>query len=138
MVALDLTRARLAAESLMVDACTITRDAKGADDDTLDQATGVLTPPNPDTTTVYSGPCLVHPVGNIPRPEGLSEGGVAIVTARYEATIPHTAAIARHGDVLTVTASQWNPGLVGRSFRVKEALAVSVNIRRSLLIEERT
>jgi hypothetical protein len=138
VVDLDLTTARAAAETLMVDTCRITRDAQGADDDTLDQTTGALTPPNPDTITVYSGMCLVHPSTNLPHPADIREGAVAIVATRMEAALPFSAAVARHGDVLIVTSSAWNPDLVGRSFRVKEALAVSFNIRRSVLLEERT
>lgn len=135
MVALDLTTARAATATLMVDTCTITRDAQGADDDTLDQNTGVLTPPIPDTTTIYAGTCLVRPAANSPRV--LTEGGDALTASLYEAILPHTSAAPLPGDVLTVTVSGWDAALVGRTFRVKEAHVASVNIRRSLLLEAR-
>lgn len=136
MVALDLTTARAATETIMVDTCTITLDAAGADDDTLDQNTGALTPPDLDATTLYTGACLVRPADNVPR--AVSEGGVAIVASLYEAILPHTAPAIPPGAVLTVTASEWNASLVDRVFRVRETIEATVHLRRRLLIEGRT
>ena len=135
MATLDLTAARDAVATIMVDACTVTRDAQGTDDDTLDQNTGTLTPPVPDTTTVYTGPCLVRPAQNQPR--AVSEGGAAITASLYECSLPYSAAVPNPGDVLTVTASAWDADLVGRTFRVKEGMVSGVNIRRSVLLEAR-
>lgn len=136
MVALDLTTARAAVATILVDTCTVTLDAPGADDDTLDQTTGVLTPPDPDTTTLYTGACLVRPADNVPRV--VSEGGVAITATLYEAVLPYSADVIPPGAVLTLTASSWDAALVDRSFRVRETVVSSVNLRRRLLLEART
>lgn len=135
MATLDLTTARAAAETIMVDTCTITRDAQGTDDDTLNQATGALTPPVPDIITVYAGRCLVRPAENVPR--SVAEGGVAITASLYEASLPYSAPVVSPGDLLAVTACVWDPALVGRAFRVRQALVTGVNIRRKVLMEDR-
>lgn len=136
MVALDLTTARAAAETLMVDACTITLDAQGGDDDTLDQNTGHLTSPNPDTTSIYTGKCHFHASANVPRI--MEEGGVSITTAAYEATIPSSAGVPPPGAVFTLTACAWDAAMVGRSWRVKQTVVATFNLRRALILEERT
>lgn len=135
MVALDLTTARAATETLMIDACTVTYDAPGADDDTLDQDTGALTPPDPDVVTVYAGPCHFHGAGRVPNV--VSEGGVAVSTSGYEAAIPSTADVPPPGAVFRLTACATDAALVDRSWRVKQTVVTSVNLRRLLVLEDR-
>lgn len=136
MVALDLTSARTAVETLMIDECSIVRDAQGGDDDTLNQTTGVLAPPVSDTTSIYTGKCHVHPATNVPRE--VSEGGDAITTAVYEAAIPFGAAVPMPGDVFAITACDWDASLVGRTWRIRQTVVASINLRRRLILEDRT
>ena len=41
--------------------CTITHNAMGIDDDSYNPVTMQLVAPNPETTVVYAGPCLLRP-----------------------------------------------------------------------------
>ncbi len=118
-VAAALDAVQVEVESLMVDACTITRDVDGVRDDTLDPATLELIPPNPDTTTVYSGPCGIaarNPSGQSTQ-SLTADGGDREWAARYTLKTPLAGPVPQPGDSVLITASR-DPGMVGVVFRV--------------------
>lgn len=135
MVVLELTSARLAAETLMIDECTIVRDSQGGDDDTLNQTTGTLAAPDNDTSSVYTGKCHFHAATNVPR--DINEGGDVVTAAVYEASIPHSATPPRQGDVFILTACDWDEALVGSTWRIRQTVVGTFNLRRRLILEER-
>ena len=118
----------------MADTCTITRDPQGTDDDVLDPATLVLTPPGGDGATVYDGKCLVR----IPRapiaPDlaGRQDLGIVHIHAR----IPAAAPAPRRGDVFTLTAvgPEGDASLVGREMWVEAVTAASFLVTRQLVL----
>lgn len=124
-------RAGAASQRLMVDACVIARDPDFVDDSTLDTETGDLEPGS--TVTVYSGKCLVAPVTR--QDYDAEEGGAPLVRGRYRATIPLESDEVVIGDVLTVTASQHDVMLVGKSFTVRSVPCSTNAFHRRLLMD---
>lgn len=116
---------RLAAQRLMVDACTVTRPgAYGAPDET----TGVAAR---TSTTVYTGVCRVKP-----EPPGEQTAGEReVVTRRFVVFLPVTVDGVAVGDVVTVTASVFDTGLVGAALTVVGVPVGSHLTARRLLAE---
>lgn len=140
---IDLTRSRTAAENVMVDECTITRDPQGVHDDVFDESTGrYLTPAATDTTTIYDGPCLV--VATSTRANGQkSEGGQDIFRQEYRLRIPVVDGhgndlIPLIGDTVTITDSLNDPAMVGREFTAIEVLGGSSTVSRRIRMTSRT
>lgn len=131
----DLSTARLAVEALMDDTCTITRDAEGFSDDVLDPVTGRLAPPNPDTTSVYTGRCKVSPGGT--QPSEREEGGSDVHARTYNGSVPWDAPMPAVGDLLTVASSHRDPQLVGKSFRVQSVAVSTFLVSRRMQLELR-
>lgn len=105
-----LLAGRAAAESLMVDACTINRATGGS---ATNLVTGVVT----DTkTTVYAGKCRVQSRALTAQSPDAGEASLAL--AQFEVQVPMSVVGVRTGDFVTITASALDPDLVGRSFRV--------------------
>lgn len=104
---------RAAAERLMVDTCTITRQTGH----TTNLSTGVITA---TTVTVYAGKCRVKQVTGGGQPassgsdSGVGEASLALVP--YQLQLPMSATGLGQGDRATVTASALDPDLVGRVF----------------------
>lgn len=107
-------RAAAAAERLMVDACTITRDPDFADDSTLNTTTGVLT--GAGTVEIYDGSCKIAPRDR--QASATNEGGAPQTWSRYRVSIPLSADEVAIGDVVTVTASVWEHLLPGQTLTV--------------------
>lgn len=106
-----LARGRAAAESLMVDTCTITRTTG----ETTNEDTGVVTP---TTATVYTGRCRIQQsqLGADSTPSDPGEAYVRLVA--FELQVPMSVVGLRVQDVITITASALDPDLVGRAFNV--------------------
>lgn len=131
----------------MDDTCEITWDPEGVEDDTLNTATGELTPPNPDSGTIYdastlgdggralSGRCKVSAIGRDPRTT--TEGGVAIRTGLYTGGLPWDAPIPPIGSILTMKSSRRDPDLVNKAFIVKDVVYGTFLISRKLMLEIR-
>lgn len=100
-LAAKATRAQRRAESIMVDACSITRPG----------AT-----PGAGDTTVYTGKCRVRVVSRGPE---LTPGTAGSQSSRFrtEVHIPATATGVRFNDLVTITDSL-NPNLTDTSSRV--------------------
>lgn len=106
-----LARGRAAAESLMVDTCTITRTTgESTNDDT-----GVVTL---TTSAIYTGRCRIQQsqLGADSTPADPGEAYVRLVA--FELQLPMSVTGLRVGDVATITASALDPDLVGRAFNI--------------------
>lgn len=106
-----LASGRAAAEALMTDACTITRQTG---EPTFDEQTGQYNYPPP--TPVYSGKCklqapsLVNPIEiDAPERTGLKEQSVLSLPIEVTPV---------KGDVAEFTAAAFDSNLVGRKFTV--------------------
>lgn len=104
-----LLRGRRAAESLMLDSCTITRPGEPVTDPNTGDVTNT-------STTVYAGKCKVQSKdSSTSNPEA---GGAVYTVVSRQVHIPANAADVRDGDVVTVTASRLNAFTVGKRYRV--------------------
>ena len=135
MATRNLTPLRLMIERRMMDTGTLTRDSQGADDDVLDQTTGVLTPPTSDSTTVYTGKALIYPTGLTQSLQ--PEGGRAYTEKTYTLRLPWDAAEPRVGDVWVTTTAQNDPHLDGRPLRVLQVDYSSLLTSRNMVVEDR-
>ena len=114
----------------MTDTCTISR--AGAGDPTYDPATDSYTYPTADE--IYVGKCRVKPADTVDLAE---EAGETVVGARrYVVSVPTSTTTVQRNDVLEVTASVLDSGLVGTKFRVLGALKGSQVTARRLACEE--
>ena len=104
-----LLRGRTAAESLMVDACTITRPGEP----TTDPVTGDVTN---SSTEVYAGKCKVQSKDSATSNPEAGEATFTVVSRQVH--IPANSAYVQDGDVVTITASRLNAFTVGKQYRV--------------------
>lgn len=110
MTALEATiRGRLAAEALMLDACTITRPGEVVTDPNTGDVTNT-------STTVYSGKCKVQSKDSATSSPEAGEATFTVVSRQVH--IPANAADVRDGDVVTITAARLNAFTVGKQYRV--------------------
>lgn len=124
-----LTAARAAAESLMLDTCTITR---GAGEPVWNDETGTYTTPAGET--LYQGPCKVQTYQAF---ESTPEAGEQRLTIqRYYVHVPVGAVKYQQGDRILVTASPYNPALAGSEFVVQGAHDKSLQTAHRLLVDE--
>lgn len=115
---------RREAESLMVDACTVTRGGGGR---VLDEATGtyVITA----GALLYDGRCRVRPVDNTDRV--VQSAGDAVSLFRYRLSVPVGAEAFEVDDKVTVTSAAADSAIVGLVLRVRQAqLGSTVTARR--------
>ncbi len=111
MIGDALLAGRSFAESLMVDRCTVTRPGG---EPVFDPSTGDYTPA-PDAT-VYDGPCRVQtPNTQETTPQ---YGGREVTVQDVVVSVPASVVDAQVGDTATVTASLFDPALVGARFTV--------------------
>ncbi|MCK9929326.1 DUF6093 family protein [Frankia sp. Mgl5] len=138
-VAAPLEAARLEVESLMTDACRITRQIDGVRDDALDPTTLELVPPVPDVIEIYVGPCGVsarNPSGQ--STQSLTEdAGDREWAARYTLKTPVAADVPQPGDTVEITACVRDPHLVGWTFRVIASTGGTFKLSRKTEIELR-
>ncbi|QDG65843.1 hypothetical protein NIBR502772_06095 [Pseudarthrobacter sp. NIBRBAC000502772] len=110
MTALDATlRGREAAESLMLDTCTITRPGTPV----TDPDSGNVTNPS---TEVYTGRCKVQSKDSATSNPEAGEATFTVVSRQVH--IPANSADVQDGDVITITASRLNAFTVGKQYRV--------------------
>lgn len=113
----------------MVDACELRgADVRGARDPATNQY--VMTP----GPLRYAGRCKVQTTDTIGR--GAAAGERVVMVTRFEVHLPVSAAAAKVGDVVTITASVNDPQLVGRRFRVASLVHKSFPTARRLAVEE--
>lgn len=124
-------RGRRMAESLMVDRCEIRRPpTPGA----LDPATG--TRPLVPGAVVYTGRCKVQ---TYEAHESTPQSGQHVYSVqRYYVHIPTSVSGVAVDDQITVTASELDPPLVGRTYRVAGLLHKSMATANRLIVDEVT
>ncbi len=111
MGAVDATlRGRVAAEALMLDACTVHRPGAPVTDPETGDVTN--TP-----VTVYSGKCKVQSKDSATSSPEAGEATFTVVSRQVH--IPANAADVQDGDVVTLTASKLNAFTVGKQYRVE-------------------
>lgn len=124
-----VTRGRIKAESIMLDACTVRRQTGTAYDD----ATGATTP---TWTALYSGPCRMRqPNASASR---TAAGEADVLLQALQLHLPMDAALLVPGDEVTVTASTNDPASIGRVFRIRAVPAHSHATARRYEVTERT
>ena len=102
-------RGRKAAESLMLDQCTITRPGEVVTDPETGDVTNT-------SIEVYSGKCKVQSKDSATATPEAGEHQFTVVSRQVH--IPANAADVRDGDVVTLTASALNAFTVGKQYRV--------------------
>ncbi|MGK3957891.1 DUF6093 family protein [Arthrobacter sp. R4] len=107
LAALPVFRAE--AESLMVDACTITRPGEPVTDPNNGNVTNTA-------TTVYTGKCKVQSKDSATSNPEAGEATFTVVSRQVH--IPANSADVQDGDVVTITASRLNAFTVGKQYRV--------------------
>lgn len=100
---------RREAESLMLDACMITRPGEPVTDPDTGDVTNTTTP-------VYSGKCKVQSKDSATSNPEAGEATFTVVSRQVH--IPANAADVQDGDVVTITASLLNTFTVGKQYRV--------------------
>lgn len=135
----SLEAARVQIESLMTDACRITRPIDGVRDDVLDPTTLQLVPPTPDVTVVYEGPCGI----SARNPSGQStqmlteDAGDREWAARYTLKTPVSATVPQPGDMVTIIGSARDPQMIGWEFRVVASTGGTFKLSRKTEVELR-
>jgi hypothetical protein len=124
-----LLRGRLAAESLMVDACTIRRKTGG----TTDPETGSIVPV---WAVVYTGKCKIQQVARLARPNDVGEAYK--ILDLIEVHVPTSATAFVPDDVITVDTSVLDPDLPARQLIVRGLIHKSFLTARRLLCQEVT
>ena len=127
-----LARGRTAAETLMVDRCTVRRPDRA--EPVRDPVTGDETFPTP---TVFESACKVQRYDG----QTSTESGVAgrVVTVdRLAVHLPVGSPSVQLDDEITIDASVHEPDLVGRVFRVAMAHTKSWATARRMVVEEVT
>ena len=122
-------RGRAAAESGMVDACTIQRVTGNSTNDT----TGVVTP---TYSTIYSGKGRVQQTVPVSKPHEV--GQAAVWLQRLELQVPMAVTGIASDDLVTITASLLDADLVGRTFHVRELGHKTHMTARRIQLEEVT
>jgi hypothetical protein len=123
-----ITRGRVAAEALMLDACTVTRVGSSS----TDPETGVITP---TLTTVYTGKCKVQQAA-VPSGSPTDIGEASVQLLQLQVHLPVSAVGVQADDTITVTASALDPELVGRVFVVRGTAHKSYLTARRLAVQE--
>ena len=122
-----IARGRRLAERLMVDQCIIQHQTGLV----TDPATGVV---SPAYATIYTGKCKVQTFTN--RELLKSAGEYQFVIQRYEVQVPVSAVGVQVNDEVVITATEFDPDLVGRSYRVVGLMNKSQATARRLGVEE--
>lgn len=125
-----IARARRRQRALFRDEGRLERPSKTK---TRNEATGDETPDDPEL--IYEGPLQLRPSERVGR--DLITGERRVRELVFEAKFPVDTA-AREGDVLTMTASAYDAGLPGRTFRVADVPVDGRQIARKVVLEEVT
>lgn len=116
----------------MVDECTIRRTI--GPPGPLDPDTGERAPA--PTEVVYTGKCKVQTYE--PHESKPESGDHVFTVQRYSLHIPATAAQIAVDDRAQITASELDPNLVGRTYRISGLLHKSMATAQRLLVDEVT
>lgn len=108
-------RGRAAAESIMVDACTVVRQGAAV----TNPDTGAVT--YPAAATVYSGRCRISGTSSagpaVAAPQDI--GGASVLLSTPVLQLPIATVDLQPDDLVTCTAAAMDPRLVGRTWRAR-------------------
>jgi hypothetical protein len=124
----ELPRLRAEAESIMVDAVTITR----AGAPVFDPNTGTYTP---GVVAVYSGPCRVRPLSGTAMAGSI--GDLDSSLTHYVISLPSSADGIERDDIALITASS-DADLVNRPLTVASVPLKTWSASRRIIVEDRT
>ncbi len=124
-----LARARIVAERLMVDTCTIRRSVSTS----TDPNSGDITP---TYATIYGGKCRVQQPSVDAR--SADAGEAYLLMLRLSVQVPMTVAGVRAGDEVLINSAVFDPDLPGRTFVVRELAHKTHATARRLGVEEKT
>lgn len=123
-----IARSRAMAESMMQDACTITRktgqsfnNSTGAYEDTF--------------STIYTGKCRVQ-TQTWQQAEQPSSGGRVMATAVFTVSVPMSVTGVEVDDIVTITSTTFDNDLDGQAFRVRQQVFKTHMTARRLLVEQ--
>jgi len=119
-------RGRQLAQKLMVDHCSITRQGRPV----VDPMTGKETP---GRTGVYLGPCRITNEQSFGHDE--ESAGATLAVERVTLHLPLGTATVAVNDRVEITGS-FNPGLVGRKYRIAYLASTSFAMETKYTIEE--
>ncbi len=125
-----LARGRVAAEALMVDACTIRRRT-GEGDESDDDGNVIVT-----YEDLYAGKCRVQQPSAQAAQEDVGEDFQLML--RLEVHLPMSVVGLEAGDEVTITASVHDPDLPGRVFLVRDLAHKTHATARRVGVTERT
>lgn len=108
-------RGRAKAEELMLSTCTITRGATSI----VDPDTGMITG---TTTTVYTGKCKVQQSAPASSPTVIGEAAVFLSSAQLHLPVSTETEDVAPDDLATINSCLPNPGMVGKTFRLRAPL----------------
>ena len=121
---------RARAESIMLDACTITRETTAYTDPQTGQQ-------SKNTTTIYTGRCRIQM--QVPGSASPAQPGEAyLLMLQLTVQLPIAVTGVQPGDIVTVTACPMDPELVNRKFRVQGLGHASHKTSRRLSVQEVT
>lgn len=126
---LAIAAGRAAAEKGMTDACTITRPGSG--EPTFDPETGQYD--EPERVTVYMGSCRVQYVDSPPTHPDTQTRRPVVRGSELQLPVEISTNVAVN-DIAVITASQYDPDLVGRKYTVGDDPAKSHATARRLPI----
>ena len=126
-----VTRGRRAAESMMVDTCTITRASAGAP--VVDNNNGTVTPAAP--ATIYAGPCRVQLPDAVEKAAEAGGDALSVQAAIISLPVAGSEAVAV-GDVVTVTSATFDADLAEVDYVVRGLHRKSHATARRLRCEE--
>ncbi len=130
-IAATLPELRAHAESMMVDACTVTRASSGAP--VVDNNSGTVTPAAP--ATIYSGPCRVQVPDAVEKIEEAGGDSLSVQAAIISLPIAGSESVAV-GDVVTVTSATFDADLADVDYVVRGLHRKSHATARRLRCEE--
>lgn len=107
-----LLRGRAAAESLMLDACTVSRTTGSS----ADPESGVITP---TMSTVYTGKCKVQQSAPAAGPTVIGEAEVFIGQLQVHLPVSTATAAVAPGDLVTISTCALDASLVGKTFKLR-------------------
>lgn len=111
-----LNEFRAEAESLMTDACVVSREGAPDPGAVIDPDTGKF--PDVAFGTVYSGKCSTNVQGAVTSGRARQSAGDEVFVLRTTLKVPAVAPRLLIGDRVLFTASEFNPTLVGVVFTV--------------------
>lgn len=124
-----LAAGRELAESMMVDACIIDRPGEPV----TDPKTGAVAP---SYTPVYEGKCKVQQT--LAQSSSKEAAGAVFNVQTSRVDLPVGAGPIETGDRARITATRFNPALVGNVYRVKELFEKSWPTAQRIPVEEMT